>query len=189
MRSTARLLLAIILAWSCVVPADLLLADRPGSYDNTIVGRPGVHQAGGQAGTHHHGGRGSGLVYSWQNGLSHVSPWGYGCLPGSTYPAWNAYHGVFGVPGYGYGITYDPATQAVQYQLPPVVVPGELLYGPQAVQRFFGVATGPAVAPAASVLPRVPLADDLDLDAAGIAERLRKSNDVSRDRAEVRRLR
>jgi len=49
----------------------------------------------------------------------------------------------YGYPGYSY---YPPLYDYVPgYYLPPAWMPAEYLYGPQAVQRFMGVAPSPAV--------------------------------------------
>ncbi len=76
-----------------------------------------------------------------------------------------------------YGTYYDPQSGYIEHYLPPIYYPGELMYGPQAVRRFFGL---DRIAPPVVVTPR-PGADVAPkIDAP---PRPRESNLAARQRA------
>ena len=65
---------------------------------------------------------------------------GYGYY-GGYWPR-RAFYGGYYDP---YGIYYSPYTGYSSYYLPPVFAPAELLYGPRAVQQFWGIQPQPLV--------------------------------------------
>ncbi|MHB8973323.1 MAG: tetratricopeptide repeat protein [Pirellulaceae bacterium] len=92
----------------------------------------------------------------------------------SYYPNWG-----FGVGG-PTGIFFDPSTNTAEYYLPPTYAPAELSYGPLAVDRFLGIRRSPLeVAPPAAVAPDVT---PREVTPAGVAGKLRKSNEEARAR-------
>lgn len=105
------------------------------------------------------------------------SPYGGFSYSGS-FPVPRAYDPyVYGRSYYGYvepyGTYYNPQSGYVDHYLPPIYYPGELMYGPQAVRRFFGLDR------AAPVLPPVGVAPPVGAAPAGP----RASNLAARERA------
>ncbi len=155
-------------------------ADRPGFYSNNVLQGGSSRVPDGPRGGDRRPafpGRG-GPRYHDGGGLHfHVGPGYYSARPFYAYPyldpSWSY--------GYGTGIYYDPATNTTRYYLPPTFIPGELMYGPLAAERFLGIPRGPiAVPPAADGVP-----DGLgrNLTAEDVADKLRNSNDEARARA------
>lgn len=75
------------------------------------------------------------------------------------YPSYSAGYGGYSDPyfyGYSnpYGIYYNPQSNYAEYYLPPLYVPPELMYGPQAMDRFLGIRRAPN--PIIVVEPAVP---------------------------------
>ncbi len=106
------------------------------------------------------------------------------CAPALTYP-WFRY----AYPGVRYGtfdpyrIYYNQNTGRTEYFLPPIYMPGELAYGPRALERFLGWPTGTTVpAPLRAASGSTKLS--APTDAASIRARMRKSNKASRARAQ-----
>ena len=86
---------------------------------------------------------------------------GHGCWGGWGGVSYGGFYGpAFGYGYYGgywprrafygsyydpYGIYYSPYTGYSSYYLPPVFAPAELLYGPRAVQQFWGIQPQPLI--------------------------------------------
>ena len=87
-------------------------------------------------------------------------------------------------PGYygAYGVEYNSALNQANYWLPPVYAPAELMYGPQANNRFWGIETPVAPAPVADAAGSELLRRAIT--AAEVATNLRKSNNVARERGQ-----
>lgn len=139
-------------------PRGLERRSAGGSPDFGGQHQGGGHQGGGNGHSHQHGGNNSPIFIPYP-----VPSYGYG-YGGSGY-------GGYGYDGYGYGPRVGPYGYGYGYGgysyggwLPPIVLPAETLYGPQAVKRFLGLddppvpvvfnANVPAIAPAA-MLPGV----------------------------------
>ncbi|MEX2027298.1 MAG: hypothetical protein WEH44_08350, partial [Pirellulaceae bacterium] len=108
------------------------------------------------------------------SGISFGVGYGPGIGYGSNYGYWpRAYRGYYGggyydsplcYGGYDpYGIYYRPYDGYSSYYLPPVFAPAELLYGPRAVQQFWGFNQQPQVIRrsdrVAAVEPKVRIAN------------------------------
>lgn len=152
-------------------------ADRPGFYSGDFPGggarsapaNPPSQQPPRRDGRGWHGNRG----IHFGVGPGYYAPY-YG------YPYYGPGWGYPGYP-YGTGIYYDPTTNRAEYYLPPVYVPGELMFGPLATERFLGIRRDPLVVPpGAGALPGV-LGENVA--PADIVDKLRKSNDRARERA------
>ncbi|HUE72649.1 MAG TPA: tetratricopeptide repeat protein [Pirellulaceae bacterium] len=94
---------------------------------------------------HRHFGSWSGMSFGVGPGIGYG--WNSGYWPG-------AYRGFYGGfydsplcygPYDPYGIYYRPYDGFSSYYLPPVFAPAELLYGPRAVQQFWGLSNQPLV--------------------------------------------
>jgi tetratricopeptide (TPR) repeat protein len=128
---------------------------------------------------HHH--RGAGRGFGGNHGF--YAGFGPGCFNPyfgfGAIPIWGVYPGYLGV----YGVHYNSATNEADYWLPPVYAPAELMYGPRANARFFGVEY-----PVAQPVRDVALPADFDLrrsiTAADVAAKLRKSNAAARERGQ-----
>jgi len=151
-------------------------AQRPGFYSGSFPGG-----SAGRAPAPSRGDRGPTRDYS--SGPRHHGPGpGYYRPPFYTYPYAYPYYAYDSLWNYGYGgIYYDPATNSTAYFLPPTYVPGELNYGPLAMERFLGIHRNPQFVP--PVPPVGPDPSDNGLTAAEIAGKLRKSSPVARERA------
>jgi tetratricopeptide (TPR) repeat protein len=101
------------------------------------------------------------------------------CFGYGGFPIWGVYPGYFGA----YGVQYNSATNDANYWLPPVYAPAELMYGPKANARFFGV-ENPVANPPRDIA--LPTSFDLrrSVSAAEVAAKLRKSNDAARERGQ-----
>lgn len=150
-------------------------ADRPGSYDNVIGGAarrsPSAHPARPGTALRGHGHQqGHSSIY-----LGVGIPFGCVTPPivsyGAYYPSWS-----FSAWTTPYGMYYNPALNYGEYYLPPTYVPAELYYGPQAIDRFLGAQRTPVAAPVAPAAAGA-------VEPAGIADKLRKSNAETRERA------
>jgi tetratricopeptide (TPR) repeat protein len=96
-----------------------------------------------------------------------------------AFPMWGVYPGYFGA----YGVHYNSATNNADYWLPPLYAPAELMYGPKANARFFGIENTVA-RPVQDVA--MPTSYDLrrNISAADVAANLRKSNKASQERGQ-----
>lgn len=140
----------------------------------------------------HHGHRARfGYYSSWRSCFPVYSTYVYRapvCYPVAPCPPSPCYF----YPNYDwcgpYGIYYNPQSNFVQYNLPPIIAPAELSYGPQAVKRFMGLdpqlGLGPLAAPnpPAAVAPAQvqPQAAPATQPAARVRE-VKFSNARSRD--------
>jgi tetratricopeptide (TPR) repeat protein len=114
-------------------------------------------------------------------------PWSYNGYPRGfdVYVYGRGYNGYVSP----YGVYYNPQAGYVEYYLPPIEYPAELMYGPQAVRRFLGLdqVTPPTVA-ARPVAPpevaegRAPAAEGEAVELP--APKPRESNLASRERAQ-----
>jgi hypothetical protein len=101
-----------------------LLPNQPIQYGSNSSGSTNSH--------YHHGHSGTSFYF------------------GGGYPAWNYGYGYgWGGPGYGgypygdFGYGYFPSYYNGPIILPPVVLPAESMYGPQAMKRFIGADQAP----------------------------------------------
>jgi tetratricopeptide (TPR) repeat protein len=132
MYKTATILLVFLVSSTFESPA--VRGDRPGSYPPSTVqpNRPTArpqHGSLGRARSHH---RSSVFLHVGTPSYAAFGVGGY--YPYSCYSYWEPY-----------GIYYNPSLNYTQYYLPPTYIPAELLYGPQAVARFLGVQSAPAI--------------------------------------------
>ncbi len=83
-----------------------------------------------------------------------------GVSPGFFYPGYPWLVGPYGFPSFSYsvyapgyygayGVQYNSALNEANYWLPPVYAPAELMYGPKANNRFWGIETPVVPAPVA----------------------------------------
>ena len=100
----------------------------------------------------------------------HLDPYVYG----RSYDGYVSPHGIY----------YNPQSGYVDYYLPPVHFPAELMYGPQAMRRFMGIDAAPhlAVPPPAPAVP-APAAPAKPEAEALPAPKVRESNAAARERA------
>lgn len=158
--------------------------DRPGSYDNVLGGQQQQAGVGRGAGHGAHYGAGHGVLRHHPRSRSSIhlsvgTPFPFCYSPVFSH---GAFYSTLPAPYWNpYGIYYNPNSQAINYYLPPTFMPAELMYGPQAMDRFLGIQRPPPMAaPAAIPAPvAAPAARGLD----NIVDRLRKSNATTRARA------
>ncbi len=122
---------------------------RSGSFGGSAWNRGSRRDFGHDHGHYHPGHHHHGYGYRSFGLFLNVGPYGY---PPYYYDSlYDPYY------GYPYGVYYDSYSNNAQYYLPPTYLPGELLYGPQAMYRFLGLhRQGQAAVAAAAAADREP---------------------------------